>query len=84
MGKKPTEQDFVSTLPNLDALRDDKERAATATDKITTEAYKKACSTKTNYGPSRRDGTYSLNVGDVSGVFLMQQMSIGIAIFSIR
>ncbi|CAG4982361.1 unnamed protein product [Colias eurytheme] len=26
--KKPTEQDFVSTLPNLDALRDDKGDAA--------------------------------------------------------
>lgn len=28
--KKPTEQDFVSTSPNLDALRNDKEDAATA------------------------------------------------------
>lgn len=28
--KKPTEQDFVSTSPNLDALRNDKEDPATA------------------------------------------------------
>lgn len=31
--KKPTEQDFVSTSPNLDALRNDKEDAATAAER---------------------------------------------------
>lgn len=32
--KKPTEQDFVSTSPNLDALRNDKEDAATVPEYI--------------------------------------------------
>ncbi|CAK1555574.1 unnamed protein product [Leptosia nina] len=49
--KKPTEQDFVSTLPNLDALRDDKGDAASmpdhksAVEGITARPNKNTCST---------------------------------------
>lgn len=51
--KKPTEQDLVSMLPNLDALRNDKEDAATAAKyKLNHETQeKKTESTKTNTLP---------------------------------